>query len=73
VIDLDVYNSTLTLGYGDGGYWDNSGSYNITVWQSTVVPEPVSSILFATGGIVLVGRRYLRRTKSITNETGNRL
>jgi len=35
-------------------YWSNL----------SVTPEPVSSILFVTGGVVLVGKRYWKKRKN---------
>jgi hypothetical protein len=32
--------------------------------SAPVVPEPISSILFLTGGVVLVGRKYLKKRKA---------
>ena len=43
-----------------GQYQDNSGSFSATF---DMVPEPMSFILFITGGAALVGRQSLRRKK----------
>lgn len=44
--------------------YDNPWGQNWTT--ATVVPEPISSILFAAGGILLGGRHYIERKKHKT-------
>ncbi len=56
-----------TQGYigftGSTGGWTNL--QYVDNWTVNVAPEPISSALFITGGILLAGRNYLKRRKGL--------
>ncbi|GEM_PF-5574221 len=66
VIDIGQESKNITLGTGDGGLFDNSGQFNITVSQSfeksggTVIPEPSTILIFGFGLLGLIFRPTMR-------------
>ena len=46
------------------GLAPTANNFGAVTFQVAVVPEPISSILFLTGGVVLVGRKYLKKRKA---------
>ncbi len=65
----------LTLGSAGGAAYYNGMIDEVRIYnkaltaseiqQLSVVPEPVSTILFVAGGTLLVGRRYWKKRKTV--------
>jgi hypothetical protein len=56
----------ISVNFIFGPHYANRHSYSDTLtysMSSAIVPEPVSSILFISGGTLLAGRRYIKRKK----------
>ena len=58
--DISVSFGAYVFTTSDGLTGDNYEEISLN-YSTAIVPEPISSILFVTGGSLLAGRRYLRR------------
>ena len=65
----DGANSTLVFDfYGGQQTWHSDPNAGHWAMAVRVVPEPISSVLFITGGIFLGSRKYLRKKRNITKQ-----
>ncbi len=46
---------------------DNYGAVTVGLTDVTVVPEPISYVLFIVGGIFIAGRKYLKANQLVIN------
>jgi hypothetical protein len=61
VISVPATAGQLQFGVSDGGFSDNTGQYNIQIFQLAPVPEPTSLALAGLGVAGLLGYGYTRR------------
>ena len=52
------------IDFSSGSDYAGTTNWTVNVGAAPVVPEPISSILFVTGGTLLAVRRYMKRKKT---------